>query len=206
MVSADNRYGAGLLEQSGTASVRPAVLQLLQSGADGLGIFSACGYEKEDSSLPPVPFAGRNLDGAVMKEGIRGSYTVEASFVMAITLWVIVSCIQYAYLLHDQTAGAMVLQELMEIARHDEEGRTMDELAANGKRLAGNPFSLPEYDFRMNQTVMSVHGSVRAGVWEMEIRMKKFNPEEFLRMTTLFETRNYAGDQESGKELTGAEG
>lgn len=140
-----------------------------------------------------------------MRRRIKGSYTVEASFVMAITLWVIVSCIQYAYLIHDQTTGALALQELLEIARHDEEGHTMKELAENGGRLAGQPFSLPEYAFELDQTPLTVHGKVGGGAWGMEIRMNKFNPEEFLRMTTLFETRDYAGDGKTEEDFTGAE-
>lgn len=142
-----------------------------------------------------------------MNRSMKASYTIEASFIMAISLWAIVSCIQYAYQIHDQTIGAMVLQELTEIARHDESGASLEELAAHGNRLAGSPFSLPAYHFHLEQTALTIKGSVKGGGWEMGIQMKKFNPEEFLRMTTLFQRKDSRGEEQQAaeEEMTGAE-
>lgn len=141
-----------------------------------------------------------------MKRNLRASFTVEASFIMAISLWAIVSCIQFAYRIHDQVMGAVVLQELIEIARHDETGASLAELAAEGRRLAGAPFSMPDYEFELDETLLTVQGKARGdGVWGMEIQMRKFNPEEFLRMTTLFQTREEKEAQAEEKETVGAE-
>ena len=44
-----------------------------------------------------------------MKRRLKGSYTVEAAFVMAIVLWAVLFSVQAAYRLRDETVGAMAL-------------------------------------------------------------------------------------------------
>lgn len=52
---------------------------------------------------------------------LRGSYTVEAAFVMGMLLLAVTQGILWTYRLKDQVVGAMILEEAVEWVRYDEE-------------------------------------------------------------------------------------
>lgn len=126
-----------------------------------------------------------------MNKRLQGSYTIEAAFVMAVVLWAVVFSIQAAYRLRDETVGAMALSGAVERLCHgeDEDEQTAEEAAL---RLAGNPFSWENYAIRISMSGNSLTGrKVRAfgsgGTWALEIDQDRYDPENFLRMTAIFE-------------------
>ena len=124
-----------------------------------------------------------------MKRKLRGSYTVEAAFVMAIVLWALIVSIQAAYRLRDEVVGSMALGESAQRLRHNET-EPPDEAAMWAVRRAGSPFSWKKYDFQMEVTGNPVTGrKVKAwggaGTWKLELEQGVFDPENFLRMLTL---------------------
>lgn len=125
-----------------------------------------------------------------MKGKLRGSYTVEAAFVMAIVLWALMASIQAAYCLRDEVVGSMALEESVQRLRHNET-EPLDEAAIWAARRAGSPFSWRKYDFQIKMTGNSVTGRKvkalgAAGSWKLELEQGVFDPENFLRMLTLF--------------------
>lgn len=123
-----------------------------------------------------------------MKRGyLNGSYTVEASFIMSLILFVMLTLIQSAYRLRDETVSVMVLQEMTEIIRHDEENLGMAEYKGIAAKKAGHMFSFSEVKFDFQPVLSRVNSSVKGGDWGMELQMGKFLPEEFMRMMTLAE-------------------
>lgn len=124
-----------------------------------------------------------------MKGKLKGSYTVEAAFVMAIVLWALIVSIQTAYRLRDEVVGAMALEETAQRLRHNET-EPPDEAAMWAARRAGDPFSWKKYDFQIKVTGNPVTGRKvkawgTAGTWKLELEQGVFDPENFLRMLTL---------------------
>lgn len=122
---------------------------------------------------------------------LRGSYTVEAAFVMAVVLWAIMVSIQAAYCLRDETAGAMALQEAVLQLSHGEDMEP-EEAAARGMERAGQPFSWEDYEFQMKVrgnvlTGRKIEAIGRGGSWKLELEQKVFDPENFLRMISLLD-------------------
>lgn len=126
-----------------------------------------------------------------MNKRLQGSYTIEAAFVMAIVLWAVVFSIQAAYRLRDETVGAMALQGAAERLRHGED-EAPETAEAAGLGLAGHPFSWKQYMINMSITGNSLTGrTVKAngfgGTWSLEIEQEIYDPENFLRMTAIFD-------------------
>lgn len=104
----------------------------------------------------------------------KASYTVEASFIMAIVLSVMVSLIQFAYRQCRQTNGNMRLQEMVEVLRHRE---TMP-----GDSLA---LDTVPYQIEVERGMSRVSGRVEGGNWSLSIESNIYEPEEFMRLLTL---------------------
>lgn len=124
-----------------------------------------------------------------MKMRLKGSYTVEAAFVMALVLWAIMVSVQASFKLRDETVGAMALQCAVQRLRHGEEEEPGGAAQAAG-RMAGKPFSWSGCQFRLERkgnpiTGYQVSGTGRGGRWQLEIKRKRFDPENFLRLLTL---------------------
>lgn len=125
-----------------------------------------------------------------MKGRLKGSYTVEAAFVMAVVIWVLFVSIQAGYRLRDQVVGSMAFAEAAQRLRHNETEQ-QDEAINWAAKRAGQPFSWKQYDFLIKRsgnpiTGESVKGSVGVGGWKMEFKQGVFDPEDFLRRLTLF--------------------
>lgn len=124
-----------------------------------------------------------------MKKKLRGSYTVEAAFVMALVLWAIMVSVQASFKLRDETVGAMALQCAVQRLRHGEEEEP-DRAARMAGHMAGTPFSWRSCQFGLKKKGnpiigYQVSGTGEGGDWRLEIKQDKFDPENFLRMLTL---------------------
>ena len=106
-----------------------------------------------------------------MKGSLRGSYTIEASFVMALVLWALLFSVQSAYRLRDEVVGAMALTESAERLSHNETELPLDEFQVH---LSGNPI-----------IGKKVKAAGKGGRWSLELERDVFDPENFLRMLTL---------------------
>ncbi len=114
---------------------------------------------------------------------------MEAAGVMAVTLLAVVTMLQASCRLHDRTVGAMVLHEMVEIARHE---KALD--PAEAARLGGGYMKLLSAEGNLNlkkqgNAVLgyTIQGKARAGSWEKEIEGQCFRPETFMRRITLLE-------------------
>lgn len=124
-----------------------------------------------------------------MKGKMRGSYTIEAAYVMAIVLWALLFSIQAAYRLRDEVVGALALEESVERLRHSETEQPED-AALWASRRAGRPFSWKQYEFQVRLSGAHVTGKkVKAmgagGSWKLELEQSVFDPENFLRLLSL---------------------
>lgn len=119
-----------------------------------------------------------------LDKGYPASYTVETAWVMAVFCLVMVVLIQQAYRLHDETKNGMSLQEAVELARHDEDGRG-DEIGEEARARLGLMLSMDRVDLEVKQgtkqTVGSAGGQGNNGRWSLEISSSVYEPEEFLR-------------------------
>ncbi len=124
-----------------------------------------------------------------MSGRLRGSFTVEAAFVMAIVLWALLFSIQEAYRLRDEIVGAMALEESVERLRHNET-ELQEEAVLWASRRAGRPFSWKKYEFQLSisgdlLTGRKVKASGTGESWKLELEQGVFDPENFLRLLTL---------------------
>lgn len=106
----------------------------------------------------------------------EASYTVEASFIMAIVLFTMASLIQFTYRQCRQTTGNMRLQEMVEVLRHRE--------TAPGDTLSvdGGP-----YQIEAKRGLLNVRGHVKGENWNLYIESGIYEPEEFMRLLTLIQ-------------------
>lgn len=111
---------------------------------------------------------------------------------MAVVLWANVMLIQVAYNIHDKTVGSMVLQEELELYRHDSGWPVSLERA---KKKAGHPFSFSKYQFKIQGSSAvffdrKVKGMVTGDDWRLAIEIGIFDPENFLRMLVLADSED----------------
>lgn len=109
---------------------------------------------------------------------------------MSMVLFAIASAISFACRIYRETAGSMLLQEAVEIVRHDEEHRFSKEAEKGG-------FSRLGYHMNIETRAGKVSGAGQKGDWKLEIQMEKYEPEEFLRKISLLE-----GEGEYGSSLS----
>ena len=129
-----------------------------------------------------------------MKRTLKGSYTVEAAFVMAVVFFSLAHGILWAYGVKNRTVGAMMLEEAMEWIRYDEESSLMEEAERGMERLG--------FQIQVESEGENLRGTVAGDGWEREISMKKFRPEEFLRKISVIEENVRDGDSLSERDQT----
>lgn len=117
-----------------------------------------------------------------LKRKLRGSHTIEAAFVMAIALLIIGSIIKEGFFLHDQVRGTLVLQEAVELIRRGEWEKGMEEAVKVGHKRAAPLFTFSDYQLNLKDRGIYYQGIAQSGAWKKEIRIRAFNPEEFLRL------------------------
>ncbi len=127
-----------------------------------------------------------------MKREVSASYTVEASFVMAVAFFFIAALLNGVFEVHGRITGRFVLQEAMERCLYREEktlrgdGMTVGEISSRaGQRLRGF--------FRCGDAVLTIRedggeldGRVKSST-ETEISLRGQEPERALRLLTVLE-------------------
>lgn len=104
----------------------------------------------------------------------KASYTVEASYVMAIVLMSLAALIGAACRQSQEETATMRLQHMVELMRSQEEE---DERTFEGAAWSGNA----------RREGNKVVGSVSGDGWSKEIEVKIHEPEDMMRMLTIFD-------------------
>lgn len=128
--------------------------------------------EKSKNSISAIFAADGNLVGVFMKK-LSGSYTVEAAFVMSAVLLVMSALIRFAYLQCRQTTGVMRLHEMVEIMAHREQGEERWNLDSAA------------YEIYVERKGGRIEGRILGDGWERTIQSRVFEPEEWIRKSTL---------------------
>ncbi len=120
---------------------------------------------------------------------LEGSYTVEASLVMAIILFFLAALLQGMFLVHGRVVGRFVLQDALERSMcleesEEREGNLTAEKVEQqaAERLRGF-FWCGNAEIRLNCHGVCWDGTVDTGV-ETEIVVTEFDPEKQLRLLT----------------------
>jgi len=116
-------------------------------------------------------------EGAVWQKKLAASYSVEASYIMAITLLALSVLIRNAYAKYAEETNIMWMHHIVEQFR----GREMDEEDAERKFGGG------EWNGMVTRNEKEVEGVVRGGQKEKEIQARVHEPEEMMRMMTIFQ-------------------
>ncbi len=128
-----------------------------------------------------------------MKREVSASYTVEASFVMAIALFFIAALLNGVFDVHGRITGRFVLQEAMERCLYREEeslsgdGITVDEISGRAKRYLNGFFRCQNSDLKIRESGRNLNGTVKSGT-DTEISMHGREPEQALRLLTAVES------------------
>lgn len=117
------------------------------------------------------------LKRTLVEKSLEGSYTLEATIVMVMVLFVVSSVIITSYRWRNQTVGCVKLQEMTEILRHTEE-----EDLPEGAQLN---LSAPSFHLSARYAGNQVLADGSGDGWSLSIETKRFNPEDFLRMVSL---------------------
>lgn len=111
-----------------------------------------------DDTLSAISGSARNLAGGMC---LKGSYSIEALYIMGITLFVIATVLGAAYRWQEETIGGMTLHTQVEIARYQE-------------------------DFQKKR-VAFVEQCDGGNDWNLDITAYVPDPEEWLRMISLLD-------------------
>lgn len=191
MVFPCDRFLYFMENESGTDVLWPSVLLRIWDDFNDLGkTQGGVSSEKEDTASSfclagRYDAAGRGDVGGIIlamkKLRIRlknyeGSFTVEATFVMGMVLFVMVSLIQTAYGQCRQVTGKMRLQEMVEVLRY-RESEVGDVLSVD----------VVPYKLYVRKELLAVKGRVVGENWRLVIESSRNEPEEFMRFLTLIQ-------------------
>ena len=142
---------------------------------------------RENRAISPICFSSRNLDYFSIKKlftyKAAASYTVEAAAVMSLVLLVLCTLIQNAYRIHDETCGAMALQQRVEKLRHQEKGDRINiEREQRVSRLLSKEWRL---ETSVNRN--TVKGEIQNNGWSIKLETEIYDPENFMRMISIFD-------------------
>ena len=121
----------------------------------------------------------------------RAFMTVEASFIMIVILLSLASILQLSFFVHDSVVGSTYLHRVLEIERRTEKElqRQKKETKENltGLLFSGKP------NISISENLLSFEGILEADNKKIGIpyepciiSVKKFEPEEFMRLTSAF--------------------
>ena len=147
---------------------------------------------EKEAAISAVCASGVDLDAdsiSWMKREVSASYTVEASFVMAVAFFFIAALLNGVFEVHGRITGRFVLQEAMERCLYREEktlrgdGMTVGEISSRaGQRLRGF--------FRCGDAVLTIRedggdldGRVKSST-ETEISLRGQEPEQAYPQTS----------------------
>lgn len=115
---------------------------------------------------------------------LEGSLTVEAALVMSVLLLFIASLITGVFEIHTRVAGNLVLQETLEKCMHLEE-QQIYELEREAKQDYRGYFWCGDGSISLEESADRFSGVVKDKS-ETSITLKKFDPENFLRLIRAF--------------------
>lgn len=119
----------------------------------------------------------------------EASYTVEATLIMGITLFLIGALLTGAFDIHSEVVGDLILQEAMEQTGHKETLQrageradlTASEILEQANKDLKEYFWCGNVTIDIDETLQRLNGSVE-GKQDNSISVKKFDPEKFLRL------------------------
>lgn len=106
--------------------------------------------------------------------GLSASYTVEASYVMAVVILSLALLIRTAYGRYLEAVGIMRLHHIVEFMRGQEKSEQRD-------------FSVTDGTGNVVRKKDKVLGNVSGGTWKKEISAGVHRPEDWMRMLTIFD-------------------
>ena len=128
-----------------------------------------------------------------MKRRLKGSYTVEAAFVMALVLWAVLFSVQAAYRLRDETVGAWHCMEPQSICamgrrRQQKRLRIMQNVVA-GRHFHGAAINQNRTDGKGTEGPSNPCIG-NCGNWSLEISQDEYDPEIFCECAVFQTGRN----------------
>lgn len=109
------------------------------------------------------------------KRKFYASYTVEATYIMAIVLFALSALIQNGFNKYREETGIMRLHHMVEQAR----GREEDD---------HRKLDLGGWSVEVKRTKNQIEGSLKTQRWQKRIEKKAHEPENMMRMATIFQT------------------
>lgn len=158
-----------------------------QSGwiiCDRAGTEKGTFFPNASASLSSVCASCMAFFKAVFLRSLRGSYTVEASLVMAITLCCIAVLLEGVFTVHRRTAGSFLLQEALEQCVFLEDGTQKEqetgEIEKEREDCLRQFFGCGQARLKITENSTRKSGQVQCGT-DMEIIVKEYEPEKTLR-------------------------
>ena len=127
-----------------------------------------------------------------MKREVSASYTVEASFVMAIAFFFIAALLNGIFEVHGRITGRFVLQEAMERCLYREEkslrgsGMTVEEVSSRARQRLHGFFRCGDAVLTIREEGGDVEGVVKSST-ETGISLRGQDPERAIRLLTVVE-------------------
>lgn len=126
--------------------------------------------------------ASWSLDGVSMKNYLRkwklsASYTVEATYIMAITLLSLSVLIRSGYTKYKKETSIMRLHHVVEQIRGQEEKE-------------GRSLKIGEYKIEAAPSKDQIAGNLTGPRWKKNIQVKVHEPENMMRMMTVFQSED----------------
>lgn len=124
-----------------------------------------------------------------MKQEVSASYTVEASFVMAIALFFIAALLNGVFEVHGRITGRFVLQEAMERCLYREEGSlrgqgmTVEEVNGRAGQYLRGFFRCGDATLMIREDGRDLEGVVKSST-ETGIFLRGQDPERAIRLLT----------------------
>lgn len=139
---------------------------------------------------------------------MKGSMTVEASYVMLIVLFLLLALIRHSFFLHDIVVGSASLHRAVEIERrmeedsigsrkendkenskeHSEENdrENNKEREKNNVKYSTGFLFAEDAQISVKKGILACEGELKAGEWKKQISVKMFYPEEYMRAAAAF--------------------
>lgn len=161
---------------------------------------------EKETAVSALCDSGVDLDAVsasgLKKREVSASYTVEASFVMAIALFLIAALLNGVFEVHGRITGRFVLQEAMERCLYREEkslrgtGSSVEELSSKAQQHLRGFFRCADAVLWIREEGGTLEGTVKSST-ETGISLRGQDPERAIRLMTV---------QESWMEAVGRDG
>lgn len=166
--------------------------------------------EKVEAAVSDFSVSGGNRGNAFMKRDkwMKGSMTVEASYVMLIVLFLLLFLIRHSFFLHDIVVGSASLHRAVEIERrveadtigsrkesdkeyskeNDREANREDnkKREKNDEKYSTGFLFAEDAQISVKKGILACEGELQAGEWKKQISVKMFYPEEYMRAAAAF--------------------